>query len=43
MASKVIDNEDTKRLDRGYIGFQLHGGDKMEVEFKDISLKEKRQ
>lgn len=38
-ASEVIDNEPAKRLDRGFIGFQLHGGDTMEVEFKDIQLK----
>ena len=41
MASKVIDNEDAKRLDKGLIGFQLHSGDKMEVAFKNILLKEK--
>lgn len=39
IASEVIDNETAKRLDRGFIGFQLHGGDKMVVSFKDISLK----
>lgn len=41
MASKVIDNEDAKRLDKGLIGFQLHSGDQMEVAFKNILLKEK--
>lgn len=39
MASKVIDNEKAKRLDKGLVAFQLHGGDTMTVEFKDISLK----
>ena len=38
IASEVIDNENTKRLDKGYIGFQIHGGDKMAVAFKDISV-----
>ena len=35
----MIDNEVAKRLDTGFIGFQLHGGDKMVVAFKDILLK----
>ena len=39
IASEVIDNEKAKRLDKGYISFQLHGGDKMVVAFKDISVK----
>ncbi len=39
IASEVIDNEPAKRLASGFIGFQLHGGDKMVVEFKDIALK----
>lgn len=39
MASEVIDNEEAKRLDEGFVGFQLHGGDKMVVEFKDIAVK----
>ena len=39
IASDVIDNETAKRLDSGFIGFQLHGGDTMVVEFKDIKLK----
>ncbi len=39
IASEVIDNEVAKRLDKGFIGFQLHGGDKMVVAFKDIALK----
>jgi len=39
VASEVIDNETAKRLDRGFIGFQLHGGDKMVMELKDIKLK----
>lgn len=41
IASKIIDNEDAKRLDKGFIGFQLHSGDQMVVAFKDIYLKEK--
>jgi len=39
IASEVIDNEDAKRLDKGFIGFQVHGGDTMIVAFKDIFLK----
>lgn len=39
IASEVIDNEVAKRLDKGFIGFQLHGGDKMVVAFKDIAVK----
>jgi len=39
IASEVIDNDVAKRLDTGFIGFQLHGGDKMVVAFKDILLK----
>lgn len=40
MASIIIDNEGKKRLDKGFIGFQLHSGDQMVVAFKDILLKE---
>lgn len=40
IASEVIDNEKAKMLNKGYIGFQLHGGDKMVVAFKDISVKQ---
>ena len=39
IASEVIDNEVAKRLDKGFIGFQLHSGDKMVVAFKNIALK----
>jgi hypothetical protein len=39
IASEVIDNEVAKRLDKGFIGFQLHGGDKMVVAFKGIAVK----
>lgn len=38
IASEVIDNEVAKRIDKGFIGFQLHGGDTMVVAFKDIAL-----
>ena len=39
IASEVIDNEVTKRLDKGFIGFQLHSGNEMVVAFKNIGLK----
>ena len=39
IASEVIDDEKAKRLDKGFIGFQLHSGDKMVIAFKDISVK----
>ena len=39
LASEVIDNEVRKRLDKGFIGIQLHGGYRMVVALKDISLK----
>ncbi|MEM7386457.1 MAG: PVC-type heme-binding CxxCH protein, partial [Verrucomicrobiota bacterium] len=39
LASEVIDEEEAKRLDKGFIGFQLHGGDTMEIAFKDIRVK----
>ena len=38
-ASEVIDNESSKRIDRGVIGLQMHSGKPMWVEFKDIVLK----
>ncbi len=38
MASEVIDNEVAKRIDRGAIGLQLHGGKPMTIEFRDIRL-----
>lgn len=40
LASEVIDHEEAKRLEKGFIGFQLHGGDTMIAVFKDILLKE---
>jgi len=43
IASEVIDNEIAKRLERGFVGFQLHGGDRMVVEFKEIGLKRGRR
>ncbi len=39
IASEIIDNETAKRIDRGVIGFQLHHGDTMVVEFMDVRLK----
>ena len=39
LASEVIDNEVRKRLDKGFIGIQSHGGYRMVVALKDISLK----
>ncbi|MYA78977.1 MAG: DUF1080 domain-containing protein [Acidobacteriia bacterium] len=38
-ASQVIDQESSKRIDRGVIGLQMHSGKPMRVEFKDIVLK----
>ena len=39
VASEVIDNEKAKRIPKGIIGLQLHGGPPMEIEFRRISLK----
>ena len=39
MASEVIDNEKAKRIPKGIIGLQLHGGPPMEIEFRQIVLK----
>ena len=39
MASEVIDHEAPKRIERGVIGLQLHGGPPMTIEFRDIRLK----
>ncbi|MED5399884.1 MAG: DUF1080 domain-containing protein [Planctomycetota bacterium] len=39
MASEVIDNEKAKRIPKGIIGLQLHGGPSMEIEFRQIVLK----
>ena len=39
IASEVIDKERSKRIDRGIIGLQLHGGDRMTIEFKNIRLR----
>ncbi len=38
-ASEVIDNEKAKRIAKGIIGLQLHGGPPMEIEFRKIELK----
>ena len=38
-ASEVVDNEDARRIERGLIGLQLHGGPPMSIEFRDILLK----
>ena len=38
MASEVIDNEKAKRIPKGIIGLQLHGGPSMEIEFRQIVL-----
>ena len=38
-ASQVIDQESSKRIDRGMIGLQIHSGKPMRVDFKDIVLK----
>ncbi len=38
-ASGVVDNESSKRIDRGVIGLQMHSGKPMWVEFKNIVLK----
>jgi hypothetical protein len=39
VASEVVDNEKAKRILRGIIGLQLHGGPPMEIEFRKIQLK----
>ena len=39
IASEVIDNEAAKRIDKGLIGLQLHGGAPMTIEFREIRLK----
>ena len=39
MASEVIDHEAPKRIERGVIGLQLHGGPPMTIEFRDIRLR----
>jgi hypothetical protein len=38
-ASEVVDNEKAKRIPKGIIGLQLHGGPPMEIEFRKIQLK----
>ncbi len=43
VASEVVDNEKAKRIPRGIIGLQLHGGPPMEIEFRDIRLKRLKQ
>ena len=39
VASEVIDNEAAQRLDRGVIALQLHNGDRMTVEFRNLRMK----
>ena len=39
IASEVIDHEESKRVDRGYLGLQLHHGDSMRVEFRNLHVK----
>ena len=39
MASRVIDHDPKELIRKGYIGFQLHGGDKMIVQFRKIRVK----
>ena len=39
VATQVIDNEPAQRIVRGIIGLQLHGGEPMTIEFRDILLK----
>ena len=39
IASEVIDREQAKRVDRGYLGLQLHQGDSMRVEFRNLRVK----
>ena len=39
LASEVIDNQDSERIDDGVIGLQIHGGPPMTIEFRDIRLK----
>ena len=39
MAAEVIDHEPAKRISKGTIGLQLHGGRTMTIEFKEIRLK----
>jgi hypothetical protein len=37
---ELIDNEPGKSASTGYIGLQIHAGQPMKVEFKDIGIKE---
>ncbi|MEM9943431.1 MAG: family 16 glycoside hydrolase [Planctomycetota bacterium] len=39
VTSEVIDEDEENYLDRGKIGFQIHVGPPMKIEFKDIRLK----
>ena len=39
VTSEVIDNESDKLLEKGKIGFQIHVGPPMKIEFKDVRLK----
>jgi putative membrane-bound dehydrogenase-like protein len=39
IASEVIDHEKSKRVDRGYLGLQLHQGDSMRIEFRNLRVR----
>ena len=39
MASQVIDHDPKELIRKGYIGFQLHSGDEMIVQFRNIRVK----
>lgn len=40
LMAQLVDEDDEKRLNEGYIGLQVHWGQAMKVSFKDIYLKE---
>lgn len=42
LCSRVIDQEKKKRIDKGLVGLQLHGGPPMTIEFRKILLKRSR-
>ncbi|MFT5190717.1 MAG: hypothetical protein ACI9DF_002191 [Verrucomicrobiales bacterium] len=39
LASEVIDHDPKEMISKGYFGFQLHSGDEMIVEFRNIRVK----
>lgn len=39
LASEVIDYDPKELIRKGYIGFQLHSGDEMIVQFRNIKIK----